>query len=88
MKYYTFLEKTEMNSDVNNNNYTKTFITYSEDEVIQYFWPIWSQRITERYGSEYFKSICSRENCIKDFVNFTKATENSALTLCRSMQIT
>jgi hypothetical protein len=74
MRYYTFFEKEEINTEPNNNNVTHTYATWSEKEIIKYFYKIWSKKIIEKYGQAHFKNISpKKEKCIEDFVRFFKA---------------
>lgn len=50
---------------------------YSEDEIIDEYWEIWSTAMIKKYGKEEFEKTWSRQDCIDDWVVVNWAWESS-----------
>lgn len=59
MKYYTICYPDEYNNTV--------WETLSEQQIIDQYWPYWSQKMIEKYGEDVFVDTFSNQDCIDDW---------------------
>jgi len=60
MRYFTYIEPVEDTIDVR-------YVTMSEEEIKQVYYPWWSERMIKKYGKEEFEKTWSFEECLEDW---------------------
>ena len=69
MKYWSFSYP-----DLNDTDIVETF---SEDEIIDQYYPWWSDKMRKKYGEEYFEKTYCEKDCIDDWVVVNWAWEST-----------
>ena len=51
--------------------------TFSEDEIIEQYYPWWSDQMKKKYGEVYFEEIYCKKDCIDDWIVINWAWEST-----------
>lgn len=62
LKYYTYVEPKAPPDDME-----AVYVTLSEQEIIEQYYPYWSSRMIQKFGKEHFEATYSEKECIEDF---------------------
>jgi len=71
MRYFTYMEPRNPPK-----NMEAVYITLSEKEIIDQYYPYWSEQMIKKYGIEEFETKWSVQDCIDDFVVIHWAVES------------
>ena len=70
MRYFTYIEPRNPPEDME-----AIRITMSEKEIIDQYYPYWSEQMIKKYGIEEFETKWNVQDCIDDFVVIHWAVE-------------
>ena len=62
MRYFTYIEPRNPPEDME-----AVYITLSEEEIIDQYYPYWSEQMIKKYGIEEFETKWNVKDCIDDF---------------------
>ena len=71
VKYYTITEPTSAEDN------TPVYTTYSEDEILNFYWDYWYDRMCKKFGKDEVDSKYSKQDCIDDWVITNWAWESN-----------
>ena len=72
MKYWCYNEYDPNNSKANSGY----VVTLSEDEILENYYPYWSERMIKKFGQEEFDKTYCKLDCIDDWVVVNWAWES------------
>jgi len=60
VKYWTYIEPKD--------DWSPLYLTYSEDEIIEQYYPYWYSKMCKKFGKEVVDRDYSKQDCIQDWV--------------------